>query len=58
MKSGLNVDKLAAEYLKDYDGDLNKATNKAKFFVEVRPELVKNYGETQIGGIIEVDLLK
>jgi len=57
MKSGLNVDKLAAEYLKDYDGDLNKATNKAKFFVEVRPELVKNYGETQIGGIIEVDLL-
>ena len=56
MKSGLNVDKLAAEYLKDYDGDLNKATNKAKFFVEVRPELVKNYGETQIGGIIEVDL--
>ena len=56
MKSGLNVDKLAAEYLKDYDGDLNKATNKAKYFIDVRPELVKNYGETQIGGIIEVDL--
>ena len=53
---GVTVEELASVYLSDYDGDLNKATNKAKFFVEVRPELVKNYGETQIGGIIEVDL--
>ena len=56
MKSGLTVEKLSAEYLKDYDGDLNKATNKAKYFIDVRPELVKNYGETQIGGTIEIDL--
>jgi len=52
----ITVQELAAQYLGDYDGDLNKATNKAKFFLDVRPELVKEVGNTQIGGIIEADL--
>jgi len=58
MKSdqGLTVNQLATTYLDDYDGDLNKATNKAKFFLEIRPELAGTVGETQIGGIIEADL--
>jgi|TARA_E500000318_G_scaffold26168_1_gene25907 hypothetical protein len=53
---GITVEELASVYLPDYDGDLNKATNKAKFFLEVRPELVAQVGGTQIGGIIETDL--
>jgi len=58
MKSdqSLTVNQLASTYLDDYDGDLNKATNKAKFFLEVRPQLAGTVGETQIGGIIEADL--
>ena len=58
MKSdeSLSVNQLASTYLDDYDGDLNKATNKAKFFLEVRPQLAGTVGETQIGGIIEADL--
>ena len=53
---GVTVEELASVYLADYDGDLNKATNKARFFLEVRPELVAQVGGTQIGGIIEFDL--
>ena len=58
MKSdqSLSVNQLASTYLDDYDGDLNKATNKAKFFLEIRPQLAGTVGETQIGGIIEADL--
>ena len=55
----LSVNQLASTYLDDYDGDLNKATNKAKFFLEIRPILANEatgVGETQIGGIIEADL--
>ena len=52
----ITVPELAAQYLGDYDGDLNKATNKARFFLEVRPNLVASVGATQIGGIIEADL--
>ena len=52
----ITVQELAAQYLGDYDGDLNKATNKAKFFLEVRPQLATEVGNTQIGGIIEADL--
>jgi hypothetical protein len=52
----MTVEELAAQYLGDYDGDLNKATNKAKFFLEVRPQLATEVGNTQIGGIIEADL--
>jgi len=52
----LSVNQLASTYLDEYDGDLNKATNKAKFFIEIRPELAGTVGETQIGGIIEADL--
>ena len=52
----ITVDELASQYLGDYDGDLNKATNKARFFLEVRPQLATEVGNTQIGGIIEADL--
>ena len=52
----ITVQELATEYLGDYDGDLNKATNKARFFLEVRPQLATEVGNTQIGGIIETDL--
>ena len=55
-KDEITVPELAAQYLGDYDGDLNKATNKAKFFLEVRPNLVASVGATQVGGIIEFDL--
>ena len=51
----LSVQELAQTYLGDYDGDLNKATNKARFFLEVRPKLKDEVGDTQIGGIIEFD---
>ena len=52
----ITVQELASQYLGDYDGDLNKATNKARFFLEVRPQLKDEVGNTQIGGIIEADL--
>ena len=55
-KDEITVQELATQYLGDYDGDLNKATNKARFFLEVRPNLVNSVGATQIGGIIEADL--
>jgi len=48
---------LASEYLDDYGGDWNLAMNKAKFFLEVRPQLAGAFGESQIGGIIDQDEL-
>ena len=44
---------LAAEYLDDYAGDYNLAMNKAKFFLEVRPQIATTFGESQVGGIID-----
>ena len=52
----LTVNELAASVLSDYQNDLNKATNHAKYFLEERPLLAKQYGETQMGGLIEVNL--
>ena len=55
----LTVPQLAATYLDDFEGDLNKATNKAEYFLNIRPLLANEatgVGETQIGGLIEVDL--
>ena len=52
----LTVNQLAAQVLDDYQNDLNKATNHAKYFIEERPLLAKQYGETQMGGLIEVNL--
>ena len=55
----LTVPQLAATYLDDFEGDLNKATNKAEYFLNIRPMLANEatgVGETQIGGLIEVDL--
>ena len=52
----LTVNQLAAQVLGDYQNDLNKATNHAKYFLQERPVLAKQYGETQMGGLIEVNL--
>ena len=52
----LTINQLAASVLKDYQNDLNKATNHAKYFLEERPLLAKQYGEKQMGGLIEVNL--
>jgi hypothetical protein len=52
----LTVNELAASVLGDYQNDLNKATNHARYFLEERPLLAKQYGETQMGGLIEVNL--
>ena len=52
----LTVNELAASVLGDYQNDLNKATNHAKYFLQERPLLAKQYGETQMGGLIEVNL--
>ena len=52
----LTVNELAASVLGDYQNDLNKATNHAKYFIEERPVLAKQYGEKQMGGLIEINL--
>ena len=52
----LTVNQLAASVLSDYQNDLNKATNHAKYFLQERPVLAEQYGETQMGGLIEVNL--
>ena len=48
---------LASEYLDDYGGDWTLAMNKARFHLEVRPQLATAFGESQIGGIIDQDEL-
>jgi len=52
----LSVNQLAAQVLGDYQNDLNKATNHAKYFLEERPVLANQYGEKQMGGLIEINL--
>ena len=52
----LTVNELAASVLGDYQNDLNKATNHAKYFIEERPVLARQYGEKQMGGLIEINL--
>ena len=52
----LTVNELAASVLGDYQNDLNKATNHAKYFLEERPVLADQYGEKQMGGLIEINL--
>ena len=52
----LTVNQLAAQVLGDYQNDLNKATNHAKYFLEERPTLARQYGEKQMGGLIEINL--
>ena len=51
------IKELATRYLDTYQGDWNLAMNKARFFMEVRPQLATAFGETQIGGIIDQDEL-
>ena len=52
----LTVNQLAAQVLGDYQNDLNKATNHAKYFLQERPVLADQYGEKQMGGLIEINL--
>ena len=52
----LTVNELAASVLGDYQNDLNKATNHARYFLEERPTLARQYGEKQMGGLIEINL--
>ena len=52
----LTVNQLAASVLSDYQNDLNKATNHAKYFLQERPVLAEQYGEKQMGGLIEINL--
>ena len=47
------IKKLAATYLDTYQGDWNLAMNKARFFMEIRPQLATAFGESQMGGIID-----
>jgi hypothetical protein len=47
------IKKLATTYLDTYQGDWNLAMNKARFFMEIRPQLATAFGESQIGGIID-----
>lgn len=49
------VEGLASEYLKSYD-DWNMATNRAKYDLGIRGEIAGKVGESQVGGIIDVDL--
>ena len=47
------IKELATRYLETYQGDWNLAMNKARFFMEVRPQLATAFGESQMGGIID-----
>ena len=47
------IKKLATTYLDDYAGDWTLAMNKARFHIEVRPQLATAFGESQVGGIID-----
>ena len=47
------IKELATRYLETYHGDWNLAMNKARFFMEVRPQLATAFGESQMGGIID-----
>jgi hypothetical protein len=59
LKSGTSmadkVEALTVKYLPDYQSDLNKAKNKATFDLITRDQIANKFGQTQIGGIIDVD---
>ena len=54
----LSLSQLTQIYLEEFQGDPNadiKASNKAKYVKNILPILRDNVGDTQIGGIIDVD---
>jgi hypothetical protein len=59
LKSGTSmpdkVEALTVKYLPDYQNDLNKAKNKATFDLITRDQIANKFGQTQIGGIIDLD---
>jgi hypothetical protein len=59
LKSGTStadkVEALTVKYLPDYQNDLNRAKNKATFDLITRDQIANKFGQTQIGGIIDVD---
>jgi hypothetical protein len=59
LKSGTSipdkVEALTVKYLPDYQNDLNKAKNKATFDLITRDQIANKFGQTQIGGIMDID---
>ena len=59
LKSGTStadkVEALTVKYLPDYQNDLNRAKNKATFDLVTRDQIANKFGQTQIGGIIDLD---
>jgi hypothetical protein len=59
LKSGTStadkVEALTVKYLPDYQNDLNKAKNKATFDLVTRDQIANKFGQTQIGGIMDID---
>ncbi len=59
IKSGTSIDdkieSLAIKYLSDYPGDFNKAKNKAIFDLTKRSQIADKYGQSQVGGAIDID---
>ena len=51
------IEEYAKQFLDDYGGDLTLARRKARFHIEVRPQIAKVFGESQVGGIIDQDEL-
>jgi hypothetical protein len=59
LKSGTSmpdkIEALTVKYLPDYQNDLNRAKNKATFDLVTRDQIANKFGQTQIGGIIDLD---
>jgi hypothetical protein len=59
LKSGTStadkVEALTVKYLPDYQNDLNRAKNKATFDLVTRDQIANKFGQTQIGGIMDID---
>ncbi len=51
------IEEYAKQFLDDYAGDLTLARRKARFHIEIRPQIAKVFGESQVGGIIDQDEL-
>ena len=60
LKSGTSmpdkIEALTVKYLPDYQNDLNRAKNKATFDLVTRDQIANKFGQTQIGGLIDIDL--
>ena len=50
------IEALALKNLDSYQNDFNKAKNKATYDLIVRNKIASKFGQTQVGGVIDVDL--